>query len=152
MFWEPPVHFQIVGMGDAWPTEFTKPLVRYFWTVVAVAFLMIGLVGIYVPVVPTTGPVLLALFLLSKANPALQQRLRRYQILEQYFGLLEGSVPFSPKMRRTALIAMWLSIAASSLVIVTCCAANSLALGGCIAGGLIGSLVILRFRSLPQGA
>lgn len=152
MFWEPPVHFQLVGLGDAWPAEFSKPLVRCFGSALAFAFLLVGVLGIYVPGLPTTGPVLLALFLLARANPALHQRLRRYRMLDKYFGLMDGSIPFSSQMRRAALIAMWLSIAASSLAIAVCCPTNSLALGGCTAGGLIGTLVILRFRSRPQRA
>lgn len=109
-------------------------------------FLAIGIVGIYLPGIPTTGPVLLALFLITRGNPHLREYLQRYRFFDLYFEYLDGTRVMSTRARVYASACMWLSIIASSVVISLMVAEPFWLLLGCVFGGVVGTIVIARFR------
>lgn len=124
---------------------------RFVWTAGGLVSLAIAVIGIYLPGIPTTGPLLLASYLIGKGNPALRARLLEHPKLARYRDLLEGNRPFTLAQRMTAMLGMWSSISLSCLFLLWTAAGGWLAPAGCLLGGVIGSVVIMRFRRQPTG-
>ncbi len=118
------------------------------YTIGGLFFLALGIVGIYLPGIPTTGPILLALFLVTRGNPHLRNRLRRFKMLNRYFEYLEGTRVMTKRTRIYAACCMWGSILASSLLLFCLLDAPLVPVWGCLAGGAIGSIVIYRFHPM----
>lgn len=71
------------------------------------------------------------------------------RLFKPFARYLDPNVPLPDAARRRALVAMWLSILGASAVLWTKSASPAL-LATLIALGLIGTLVILRFRRGPS--
>lgn len=74
-------------------------------------FAAIGIVGIWVPLIPTTGPILLAAFLFSKSSA----RFDRWVVNHRVFGPIirdwRAGHGFTIRLKATAVIAIILSFA-----------------------------------------
>ena len=74
-------------------------------------FAAIGIVGIWVPLIPTTGPILLAAFLFSKSSA----RFDRWVVDHRVFGPIirdwRAGHGFTVRLKATAVIAIILSFA-----------------------------------------
>lgn len=77
----------------------------------------IGAIGIFLPGIPTVGPLILASFLFAKSYPPLEQRLIRNRLFARYLGYLDGSVSMSTGVRLKSIALMWISISASCLLL-----------------------------------
>jgi hypothetical protein len=106
----------------------------------------VAVVGIALPGIPTTGPLLLASFLLAKGNPSLQRWLLRCPLFRRYFEYLDGCTVMPMKARCWATAWMWASIAASSIFLLATGSGGPAIVTACFAAGLVGTVVIFRFR------
>lgn len=59
-----------------------RPWLRPLYFVLALAFLVIGIVGVFLPVIPTTGPLLLAAFLFARSS----ERMHHWLVNHRRFG------------------------------------------------------------------
>lgn len=121
-------------------------LVRWSFVAAGTTFVGIGAIGVFLPGIPTVGPLLLACWLFSKSCPHLEQRLIRNQFFAPFHGYLDGTEALPLKARVVAILGMWTSIAISGW---------ALHYGGSpgwvvtllFALGVIGTIFIWRFRS-----
>lgn len=119
---------------------------RWIMGALGLSFVGIGLAGVFLPGVPTTGPLMAASFFLAKSNPALERRLLGMRIFRKYAKYLDGSTPLPRRARLTALGWMWGSIAASCAWLSYGAKTSSMLLLGIVALGMIGTAVILMIR------
>lgn len=123
----------------------TRPASRWAWLALAYLCLGIGLVGVVVPVLPTTPFVLLAAFAADRGSPRLHAWLLRHRV----FGRLirdwraSGAVARGPKIAATTVMA-------ASVAVMAVTAPPVLA----VAGGLVvvAVAVWLWRRPEPGGA
>lgn len=59
-----------------------RPWLRPLYFALGVAFLGIGMVGVFLPLIPTTGPVLLAAFMFARSS----ERMHRWLVEHPRFG------------------------------------------------------------------
>lgn len=116
------------------------------WTGAGAFFFVIAVVGVYLPGVPTTGPLLLGSYMVGKGNPALKERLIQLRLFDPYRGYLDGSQEFTRAMRCVALVGMWSSIAVSCTILTASPRISVYAIPACLIGGVIGTFVILVYR------
>lgn len=109
-------------------------------------FVAIGFVGIFVPGLPTTGPLIAASFFLAKSHPRLERLLIHNPVFSKYSHYLDGSTAMPLRARYWALGWMWLSITISSVSLILSGAGGLLVVATTFAAGLVGSGVIMRFR------
>lgn len=105
----------------------------------------VGGVGVFVPVLPTTVFVILGSYLLTRSCPWIEERLMRTRLFKPFARYLDPTVPLPDAARWRALTAMWLAILATLVVLWTKSTAPAV-LGAVAAAGVVGTLVILRFR------
>lgn len=124
---------------------------KFIYTTVGVLFVAIGFIGILLPGIPTTGPLLLASFLLAKGNPRIEKLLIRNRVFKNYLHYLDGSTVMPMKARYWSIAWMWLGIGFSTFVFLRSMESPIPYVAACLIAGLIGTRVILRFRrSVPQ--
>lgn len=123
-----------------------RPLDQFGWTALGLLFVVIAAIGVYLPGIPTTGPLLLGSYLLGKGNPALKARVLEHPLFARYRGYLDGSKPFTPALRCWAMLCMWVSILVSCLVISATSQVGWIGVPACCLGGVIGSVVILIYH------
>ncbi len=84
----------------------TTPRPNLLWTLAGLLSLAIGIIGIFLPVLPTTPLVLLAAFCFGKGSP----RLRIWLLGHRRFGPMienwQATGSIAPRAKRMALIAM----------------------------------------------
>ena len=124
----------------------TNRLVRWSFVVAGTGFVGIGAVGVFLPGIPTVGPLLLACWLFSKSCPHLEQRLIRNQFFAPFHGYLDGNEALPLKARIVAILGMWASIAISGTAL-SYGGSPAWAVALLAALGVIGTLFILRFRA-----
>lgn len=126
------------------------PLRSLLLTTAGLAFLAIAIVGVWLPGIPTTGPLILASVLLGKANPVLCNQVLAMRIFAPYRGYVDGSRPFTRAVRFWACGCMWASIAISCGILISATGPNSVALPFCLVGGVVGSCVIFLYHPQPH--
>ncbi len=127
------------------PRRPASRLARWLMAAAGLASFAVGGVGVFVPVLPTTVFVILGSYLLTRSCPWIEERLLETRLFKPFARYLDPSVPLPDTARRRALTAMWLSILAAMALLWSKSTAPGilLALG---AAGLVGTLVVLRFR------
>jgi uncharacterized membrane protein YbaN (DUF454 family) len=123
----------------------TKLMKRYLFAALGVFFVAFGAIGIWLPLIPTVGPLMLASFFFAKSFPALEERLIRNKLFAKFYPYLDGSSEMTSQQRVLTIATMWLSIGLSGFVLWYSGQANFLILTILVVLGLIGSVVIWRF-------
>lgn len=118
---------------------------RYVLAAFGVLFVGIGAVGVFLPGIPTVGPLLLASFLFTKSFPALEQRLIRNKFFAKFLPYLDGSNEMSLRAKLVTIAIMWASISLSMVIFWSSNRAPLWLIGTLIIAGLVGTLFILRF-------
>ncbi len=124
----------------------TNRLVRWSFVAAGTAFVGLGAVGVFLPGIPTVGPLLLAAWLFSKSCPHLEERLIRTPFFAPFHGYLDGTQAMPRKARLVAIAGMWCSILISSLGI-SYSGTGDWVVWLLIALGVVGTFFIWRFRS-----
>lgn len=122
--------------------------VRWLMAALGGVCFALAAVGAVVPGLPTTVFLLVGSYLLTRSCPVLERRLRESRLFRPYARYLEPGAPLPARARVTALAGMWLSIGASA-VLLGLAGSGRLTVGTLAASGLIGSVVIVRYRRNP---
>lgn len=109
-------------------------------------FVAIGFIGIFLPGIPTTGPLIAASFFLARGNPRLQRKLLGHRIFRSYLPYLDGSIAMPLRARMWALASMWISILVSCIFMSQTIHARTVVMGLTMAMGLVGTGFILLYR------
>ncbi len=125
----------------------TKPglaLKRVLLALLGVFFVAVAAIGVFMPGIPTVGPLLLASVLLTKSNPALEARLVRNKFFAKYLHYLDGTRELSPRAKATSILMMWISIGIS-YGLLSLANSRPWMLALLVIAGLIGTVFIIRF-------
>jgi uncharacterized membrane protein YbaN (DUF454 family) len=77
----------------------------------------LGIVGVFLPVMPTTVFLLLGSFFLTRSCPWLEERMLRLPVLRPYAEFVRSKAPLSSRMRWTAMAMMLASIGVAAGVL-----------------------------------
>lgn len=108
--------------------------------------IVIATIGVALPGIPTTGPLIAASFFLAKSNPRLEKKLLGLKIFAIYMRYLDGSTPMPRRARVWALAWMWASILISCYLFSHATHLRGAKIGGTLAMGCIGTVAITQYR------
>lgn len=115
----------------------------------ALGLICVGLAfaGVFVPGLPTTVFLIAASYLFTRSCPWLEERFFGMRVFRPFMPYVKGELPMPRRARVVALVAMWLAVGVSL---------SALALGDrlpqwlaltIVAAAVVGSWVIVRYRS-----
>ena len=126
--------------------------VRYLLALLGLISVGLAIVGAVLPGLPTTIFLILASWCFTRSCPWLEERLFRMRVFRPYLKIVRGEEPLSPRARIVSLVMMWAAIGVSLLVLDARCALVPW-LGAVLVGaGVVGSIVIARFRRASSAA
>lgn len=128
-------------------TQVNNVLIRYGFAFLGLFFVGLGAIGVFVPGIPTTGPLLLASFFFTKSCPYLENKLIRNRFFGAYLKYLDGTEPLPRAAKVSAIGMMWLSIAISSIALCLLPTPAYWTVGICIVLGVVGTWFIWNFRN-----
>jgi uncharacterized protein len=123
---------------------------RYLLAAIGIGFVGLGAIGAILPGIPTVGPLLVASFCFSKSCPWLEKRLIRNRFFARFIGYLDGNEVISLRMRFGTIATMWASIGFSFLALYAIGQYNIVLVVSLVVAGLIGTVVIARFRRVSR--
>lgn len=88
---------------------------RHLWTGAGLAFVAIGAVGAFLPLLPTVPFLLLAAFCFAKGNPAWEQRLLDHPKYGPALRQWRERRAISRRAKKAALVAMAISVGITAL-------------------------------------
>lgn len=109
-----------------------------------ILFVGIAAIGVFLPGIPTVGPLILASVFLTKSSPRLERKLIRNRFFAAYLHYLDGTREMPLRMKLTSIGLMWISI------LISCFALGALTGGSIwlpavvVAAGLVGTVFIFR--------
>ncbi len=87
----------------------TRRWLRPIYFVLGVAFLGIGIVGVFLPLIPTTGPLLLSAFLLARSSDRLHSWLINHKRFGRFISDFESGRGIPMRTKVVAVTAMSLA-------------------------------------------
>lgn len=106
----------------------------------------VAAIGVFLPGIPTLGPLLVGSLLLARSHPALEQRLVRNRFFAPYLPYIDGKEELSVKAKLTAAAMMWTSILISSVAMYYLTSAPRFVVFIVMpVAGLVGSVAIWRW-------
>ena len=106
---------------------------RYFLMAVGWLSIVLGVVGIFLPILPTTPFILLAAWCFARSSDRFHQWLRNHPRLGLIVRSWEDGQGLPRKVRNRVLILLWFSLLSSSLIIGRIwAAATLLCIGSCV--------------------
>jgi len=108
-------------------------------------FVFLAAIGVILPGIPATGPLILASICLTKSCPWLEDRLVRSRFFAPFHRYLDGNAHMPLKARMIAMAMMWTAITISSVVLVRSGQVGDWVVALVLLSGLIGTVVIARF-------
>ena len=125
---------------------------RVVFVALGLLFVGIGVVGVFLPVLPTTVFLMVATYFFTRSSPALNERVRRIRLLQPYLRHIEGSGPIPIKSKLRLLALMWITITISIIVLTVRGGFEPWLVTAIVITALVGSLVIVKYRSSPKEA
>ncbi|MBX3416667.1 MAG: YbaN family protein [Pirellulaceae bacterium] len=119
---------------------------RYAFAFLGLFFVGLGAIGVFLPGIPTTGPLLLASFLFTKSCPYLEQRLIRNRFFGRYLKYLDDREPMPMRAKIAAIVMMWVSIVVSCAIFCLLPQPHYWSAIICIFLGGVGTWFIINFR------
>ncbi len=116
-----------------------KQIVKAALLVLGFVLLGVGLLGVFLPGIPTTGPVLGAAFCFTKSYPPLEAWLREHKWFCHCFAFANQCAENPVRTKAAALVSMWLSVIASSLVMYFTFSNPSWPTGLTLSGAVVGT-------------
>lgn len=131
--------------NDSVPEIKSGKMKRCILAFFGIVFVGIAGAGVFLPGIPTVGPLLLASLLFTKSFPALEKRLIRNRFFAKFLPYLDGSTEMPLKAKLASIGMMWASIAISCIVLFISGKAPNWLFGVLVIAGMVGTIFILRF-------
>jgi uncharacterized membrane protein YbaN (DUF454 family) len=122
---------------------------RYLLALLGLVNVGLAVLGVILPGLPTTIFLILASWCFTRSCPWLEERLFRMRLLRPYVRLVRGEEPMSPRARVVSAALMWTAIVVSLLVLRANGHLGPWLAATLVGAGLVGSVVIYRFRREP---
>jgi len=136
-----------VALAGAGLAARAESLRRWLLAILGLICVALAAIGVFVPGLPTTVFLIAAAWLFTRSCPWLEERLVRARIFAPFQPYLQPGARMPRRARVTALVAMWVAITASVLLIGRGEPATALlwaTRGLVMAAGVVGTVVILR--------
>lgn len=127
------------------PTEL-RGLRRWALAAVGLLLVFVAAIGVVLPGIPTTGPLILASICLTKSCPWLEERLVRSRFFAPFHRYLDGEAEMPWRARVVAIAMMWTAIFFSSFYLMKAHGGPIWLVVLIVASGLVGTVVITRIR------
>ena len=124
------------------PLREITPVKRGIFVSLGVLFVGIAAIGVFLPGIPTVGPLILASIFLTKSSPALERKLIRNKFFAKYLPYLDGTKEMPPKAKLTSILLMWLSITFSCTLLHLTGQAPWWLMATIILAGIVGTFFI----------
>jgi uncharacterized membrane protein YbaN (DUF454 family) len=121
-------------------------MLRILLIIVGFFSVSLGLIGIVLPVLPTTPFLLLASFLFYKSSPYLQSRLLNHKYLGNYIRNFQQYKAIPIKVKISSLLLLWVCILSSAFIFISLLWLRILLIGIAIAV----SIHILSYKTLNK--
>jgi uncharacterized protein len=93
-----------------------SPFARYFYLISGFILVAIGVVGIFLPLLPTTIFLILASICFLKSSPKANEWLRNHKILGGYIDNYQNKTGLTRNAKFANIIALWTSISLSAFL------------------------------------
>ena len=80
--------------------------------------LLLGFIGVVMPLLPTAPFLIVAASCFAKTDPAMQQRMLRLPIVGRYLGDLAAGKTLSPPLQFLSILFVWVTVLYATLVVV----------------------------------
>ena len=127
------------------PVKQRSRLMRFGLIVLGILFVILAVVGVFLPGLPATGPLILASLCLAKSSPELERRLVRSRFFAPFHQYLDGKATMPLRAKVIAMLMMWTCIIVSSIMIFRTEGAGHWIIAVMVIAGLVGTFVIARF-------
>ncbi len=127
---------------------------RLILLIAGLFFVFLGAIGVLLPGIPTAGPLMLASICLTKSCPWLEKKLVRSRFFAPFHKYLDRTEPMPLRAKIIAISIMWISILASSAILLTSGSVSTWIVALIVLAGVIGTVVISRigrWRQLATG-
>lgn len=91
-----------------------SPFARYFYLISGIILVTIGVIGIFLPLLPTTIFLILASICFLKSSPKANEWLRNHKILGRYIDNYQNKSGLTLNSKITNIIILWISISLSA--------------------------------------
>jgi uncharacterized protein len=98
-------------------TESISLLLKYFYLISGVLLVGIGVIGIFLPLLPTTIFLILASICFLKSSPKANQWLRNHKVLGGYIDNYQNKTGLTRKVKIANIITLWTSISLSAFLL-----------------------------------
>ncbi|MEL6796866.1 MAG: YbaN family protein [Planctomycetota bacterium] len=131
--------------GEACRVAGCPPKRWLFATLGSVCF-AIALIGIPLPVIPTTFPLMCSLLFFARSSPALERRVRNFGPFKPYIKFIDGSTPMPMRAKIVSCLLMWTPVLITAWLLATRTEAPAVAWISTIMLAVIGTPVIFFWR------
>ncbi len=121
---------------------------RFFLGVLGLLLVLLAAIGVVLPGIPTTGPLILASICLTKSSPRLERMLVRSRFFAPFHRYLDGEAEMPWRAKVIAIGMMWTAIMLSSLYLWRFQGGPIWLVSLIVASGFVGTVVISRFRRI----
>ena len=87
---------------------------RYLYIIFGIICTLVGIIGIFLPLLPTTPLLLAAVFFFSHSSPALQRVITQNRFLNSYINPYINNVPIPMKIRLRTILFLWIALFVSA--------------------------------------
>ena len=94
-----------------------SPFARYFYLISGIILVTIGVIGIFLPLLPTTIFLILASICFLKSSPKANDWLRNHKILGGYLDNYQNKSGLTLNSKITNIIILWTSISLSAFLL-----------------------------------
>ena len=93
-----------------------SPFVKYFYFISGLLLVAIGIIGIFLPLLPTTIFLILASICFLKSSPKANEWLRNHKILGVYIDNYQNKSGLTIKSKLINITLLWISISVSAFL------------------------------------
>ncbi len=119
---------------------------RLVYLTAGLAFLAIAIAGIFLPGIPTTGPLIAACFFLTKCDPTWREWLCTNRLVGPYMKFVDSSVKMPWKAKLLSIAMMWTGISIGTLLLLKRFECPALVFMTMISAGIVGTIFIAVYR------
>lgn len=94
-----------------------SPIAKYFYLLSGFLLVAIGVIGIFLPLLPTTIFLILASICFLKSSPKANEWLRNHKVLGGYIDNYQNKTGLTRKANIASIITLWTSISLSAFLL-----------------------------------